>query len=123
MFTTRFRLCRLQGIAINVDVSWLIILALLMWTLLSAFREVVPGLAAGMYWLMSALAALAFFACILLHELGHAVVAQRVGIPVRGITLFVFGGVAEMEAEPASARSEFLMAVAGPLVSVFLAAL
>ena len=70
---------------------------------------------------MGLITALAFFVCILLHELGHALVAQRLGIPLRGITLFLFGGVAELEGEPESAGAEFLMAIAGPAVTVFLA--
>jgi Zn-dependent protease/CBS domain-containing protein len=67
--------------------------------------------------------ALGFFLCIVLHELGHAMVARRVGIPIRGITLFLFGGVAEMTGEPPSAGREFAMAIAGPLVSAVLALL
>jgi Zn-dependent protease len=123
MFGTRWRLFRLLGIPISLDASWLIILALLTWTLISLFREAVPGLAVATYWAMGLAAALAFFTCIVLHELGHALVARKVGIPIRGITLFLFGGVAEMEDEPPSAGSEFLMAIAGPVVSAVLAAM
>src|SRR5271169_5355765 len=99
MFGTRWRLFRLLGISISVDASWLIILALLTWTLIDLFREAVPDLPAAAYWLMGLAVALAFFTCVVLHELGHAVVARAVGIPIRGITLFLFGGVAEMEGE------------------------
>ena len=69
---------------------------------------------------MGLITALASFACILLHELGHALMAQARGMPIRGITLFLFGGVAEWD-EPPSAATEFLMAVAGPIVSIILA--
>ena len=121
MFGTRWRLFRLLGIPISLDASWLIILALLTWTLIDLFREAVPDFPVATYWVMGLFAALAFFTCIVLHELGHALVAKAVGIPIRGITLFLFGGVAEMEDEPPSASSEFLMAVAGPAVSAVLA--
>jgi Zn-dependent protease/CBS domain-containing protein len=120
MFDTRWRLFRLLGIPISLDASWLIILVLIVWSLVILFRAVVPGLPPVEYWTMGAIAALSFFACILLHELGHAVVARARGMPIRGITLFLFGGVAEMEGEPPSAGSEFLMAVAGPAVSALL---
>lgn len=123
MFGTRWRLFRLLGIPIGLDASWLIILALLTWTLIDLFHKEVPGLAPGAYWIMGLGAALAFFTCIVLHELGHALVARAVGIPIRGITLFLFGGVAEMEDEPPSASSEFWMAIAGPAVSAVLAAI
>jgi Zn-dependent protease/CBS domain-containing protein len=123
MFGTRWRLFRLLGIPISLDASWLIILALLTWTLIDLFRGAVPGLPFATYWVMGLGAALAFFTCIVLHELGHALVARAVGIPIRGITLFLFGGVAEMEDEPPSASSEFLMAIAGPAVSAVLTAL
>jgi Zn-dependent protease len=122
MFGKRWQLFRLLGIPISVDASWLVILALLTWTLVSFFSQVITGLPPAAYWLMGLGAALGFFACIVLHELGHALVARAVGIPIRGITLFLFGGVAEMEGEPRSAGSEFLMAVAGPAVSALLVA-
>jgi Zn-dependent protease/CBS domain-containing protein len=121
MFRTRWRLFRLAGIPINVDASWLIILALITWTLAGFFRGEVPGLETSDYWLMGLVAALVFFTCIVLHELGHSLVARRLGIPLRGITLFLFGGVAELEGEPTSAGREFAMAIAGPVVSVVLA--
>jgi Zn-dependent protease/CBS domain-containing protein len=70
---------------------------------------------------MGLIAALAFFVCILLHELGHAVIGRSQGMPIRGVTLFLFGGVAEMGDEPTSAGNEFFMAIAGPVVSVILA--
>jgi len=123
MFGTRWRLFRLLGIPISLDASWLIILALLTWTLIDLFQVAVPDLPVATYWVMGLAAALAFFTCVVLHELGHALVARAVGIPIRGITLFLFGGVAEMEDEPPSACSEFLMAITGPAVSAVLAAI
>jgi Zn-dependent protease len=118
---SRIRLFRVLGIPISLDVSWLIILALSTWTLQQLFATEVPDQAPETYWLMGGSVSLAFFGCILLHELGHAVVARSTGIPVRGITLFLFGGVAEMEREPPSAGGEFFMAIAGPVVSLVLA--
>src|ERR1700730_6679699 len=121
MFTARIRLIRLFGIPISVDISWLIILALITWTLAEAiFKPALPDASEGERLLLGFFTAVAFFVCIVLHEMGHALVARSRGIPIRGITLFLFGGVAELAAEPPSASSEFLMAIAGPLVSVFL---
>ncbi len=122
MFRSPWRLFRLLGVPINVDVSWLIILALLTWTLASLFAHEMPDWPWPAYVAMGLGTALAFFACIVLHELGHAAVARAFGIPIRGITLFLFGGVAEIEGEPKSARDEFLVAIAGPAVSAVLAA-
>ena len=123
MFTTRWPLFRVGRITIRIDASWLIILALATVSLNGLFRQLVPGLTPASYWAMGLVTALSFFTCIVLHELGHALTAQRVGIPIRGITLFLFGGVAELEGEPPSAGKEFLMAIAGPAVSAVLAAL
>ncbi len=122
MFTKRWQLFRLWGIPVGVDASWLLILALLSWTLAGVFQEAAPQLEEFTSWILGFFTALAFFVCIVLHEFGHALVARRLGIPLRGITLFLFGGVAEMESEPSTARDEFLMAIAGPLVSAALAA-
>lgn len=122
MFRTRMGLFRVGGILISVDASWLIILVLLSWTLSNLFRNEVPDLTPAWYWGMGFVAAMAFFVCIVLHELGHALTAQKLGIPIRGITLFMFGGVAELDREPPSALKEFLMAIAGPLVTVAIVA-
>lgn len=120
MFGTRWQLFRLFGIPIRIDASWLIILALLTWTLGLQFRPELPGIAPLSLWLLALLTALGFFLCIVLHELGHAVTARQLDIPINGITLFLFGGVAEMEGEPPTPLREFLMAIAGPLVTVAL---
>jgi Zn-dependent protease len=128
MFGARWKLFRLLGIPISVDAGWLIILAMLTLSFASGFPallgEYFPEASTVppyLYWVMGLVAALSFFGCILLHELGHAIVARARGMPIRGITLFLFGGVAEIGDEPPSAATEFLMAIAGPAVSVALA--
>jgi Zn-dependent protease/CBS domain-containing protein len=130
MFGARWQLFRLFGIPISVDVSWIIILALLTFSLASGFPDLMhryfPGteqLPVYAYWIMGLVTTLAFFACILLHEFGHTFVGRALGMRIEGITLFLFGGVSELREEPASAGVEFLMAIAGPAVSLLLAAL
>ena len=115
---------RILGIPIGLDFSWFVILALLTWMLAGSyypaeFKDWPPLL----YWFMGALTAIMLFVSVLLHELGHSMVALRYNIPVRSITLFLFGGVAQIGAEPPSAIAEFLIAIAGPLVSLVLAVL
>ena len=122
MFGRGVRLFRLLGFEVRLDWSWLIIALLVTWSLArGVFPYQVRGLSPGAYWWMGAAGALGLFVSIVLHELGHSVVARQFGIPMRGITLFVFGGVAEMEREPPTPRSEFLMAIAGPITSIVLA--
>jgi len=115
---------RILGIPIGLDYSWFVIFALLTWMLADNYYPVEfkdwPPL---MYWFMGAVTAVMLFVSVLLHELGHSVVALRYKIPVRSITLFLFGGVAQIGAEPPSAIAEFLIASAGPLVSLILAVL
>jgi Zn-dependent protease/CBS domain-containing protein len=115
---------RILGIPIGLDYSWFVIFALLTWMLASnyypaEFKDWPPLL----YWSMGAVTAVMLFVSVLLHEMGHSVVALRYKIPVRSITLFLFGGVAQIGAEPPSAIAEFLIASAGPLVSLTLAVL
>jgi Zn-dependent protease len=111
---------RLLGFPVRLDLSWFAGLAVLV--VLS--RELwSPGLAGVAAVGLSAVFALAFFGCVLVHELAHALVARAVGVPTDEIRLFVFGGVARIAGEPADPGAEILVAMAGPLVSVVLAGL
>lgn len=119
MYGRRITLFKLFGFAVRADASWLIIAVLITWSLaVEVFPRLYPSLVWPGYWAMGVLGALLLFVSIVLHELAHSLVARRHGLPIKGITLFVFGGVAEMESEPPSPKTEFLMAVAGPLTSI-----
>ena len=119
--TATFRLGRIAGIEIGAHWSWLLVVALVVWSLADGvFPDTNPGLADGTYLAMAIVATLLFFASILLHELGHAVQAQREGIAIEGITLWVFGGVASLKQEAPSAGAELRVALAGPAVSLAL---
>lgn len=122
MFSNAVRLFTISGFDIKVDPSWLIIAGLITWSLSRHyFPDVFPDQSATTYLYMALSAMLLFFASLLLHELAHSIVARRFGVPVKRITLFLFGGVAELEAEPRSAGVEFWVALAGPLMSFWLA--
>ncbi len=122
--TDRIQIARVIGIPIYLHFSWLIIFGLIVWTLSTGyFPAQYPDLPASSYWAKGLVASLLFFVSILLHELGHAVVAGRHGLRTRSITLFVFGGVAELEKDPKDGQAEFWMAAAGPVVSLALAGL
>ncbi len=119
MFGKRVTLFKLLGFAVRVDVSWLIIAALITWSLATGvFPHYFGGLGEATYWWMGVVGTLGLFASIVVHELSHSLVARRFGLPMRGITLFIFGGVAEMDDEPPSAKAELFMALAGPAVSI-----
>jgi Zn-dependent protease len=121
MFLYRVRLFRLFGFDVHVDASWLLLAVLIAWSLaIGVFPSVVPGLARATYWWMGIAATLGLLFSIVFHEMSHSLVARRFNLPISGITLFIFGGVAEMESEPTSPRAEFLMALAGPVASVVL---
>lgn len=122
MFGKQVTLFKLLGFEIKVDLSWLFLFLLVTWTLTNSFfPSQYEGHPAGIYWRMGIAGALGLFVSIVLHELAHSVVARRYGIPIKGITLFIFGGVAEMGGEPPSAKAEFHMAIAGPIASAALA--
>jgi Zn-dependent protease/CBS domain-containing protein len=107
------------GIRIEIHISWLIIFVLLTATLATGwFPVVVPGVQAPVYWVVSGIAAILFFASVLAHELAHSLVARWRGMPVHSITLFIFGGVSNIEREPRSPGVEFQMAFVGPLASI-----
>jgi Zn-dependent protease len=113
---------RILGIPIGVDYSWFLIFALLTWSLATSyFPAEFSNWSISQYWIVGAATVIFMFGSVLLHELGHSVVALRYKIPVRNITLFIFGGVAQIGAEPPSAVSEFWIALAGPVVSFVLA--
>lgn len=113
---------RVLGIPIRLDFSWFLIFALVAWTLaVSYFPGEFKNWSTVQYWAVGIVTAIMFFASVILHELGHSAVAQRYKIPVSSISLFVFGGVSQIETEPPSAKAEFFMAIVGPLVSFALA--
>ena len=116
-----FTIGRIAGISVGVNWSWLIVFALITWTLAaSIFPSTNPGLADGAYVAMALIAALLFFTSLLLHEYGHALQARRDGMEIEGITLWLFGGVAKFRGMFPSAGAEFRIAIAGPLVSLAL---
>lgn len=123
MFRHTIPIGRVFGIPIDLDYSWFLIAALITWLLSVNYYPVeFKGGTSVEYWLMGAATAVLFFASIVAHELAHSWVALRYKVPVRRITLFVFGGVSQIAGEPPSARAEFLIAVAGPLTSFAFAA-
>jgi Zn-dependent protease/CBS domain-containing protein len=122
--TPNLRVGRIAGIEIGLNWSWLVVVALIVWTLArGVFPETNPSLSEGTHLAMAVVAALAFFCSLLLHELGHAFRARREGIEIEGITLWLFGGVARFKGAFPSAGAEFWVAIAGPLVSLALGVL
>jgi Zn-dependent protease/CBS domain-containing protein len=113
------RIARLFGVDIGIHLSWVVIALLVTYMLaVVQFPALYHGWAPAEYWLVAALTALLFFASVLGHELSHAIVARRMGLQVRRITLFIFGGAAELESDARRPRDEALIAAAGPLASV-----
>jgi len=121
VFGRTITLFRLFGFRVRIDLSWFLIAALVTWSLaVGAFPLYYEDLATTTYWWMGIGGALALFVSIVVHELCHSLAARRFGMEMRGITLFVFGGVAEMSEEPPNAAAEFVMALAGPASSIAL---
>jgi Zn-dependent protease/predicted transcriptional regulator len=121
MFGKSVKLFTLFGFEVKVDISWLILALLITWSLARGlFPYYFKNLPITTYWWMGVVGAIGLFFSIIFHELWHSLIARKYGLPIKGITLFIFGGVAHMEEEPESAKVEFLMAIAGPVSSIIL---
>ena len=121
--TSSIRIGRVAGVEIGIHWSWALIVALIVWSLADqVFPEMNPGFADGTYVAMAVIAVLLFFGSLLLHELGHATRALREGMEIEGITLWIFGGIAQFRGRFPSAGAEFRIAIAGPLVTLAIAA-
>ena len=119
MFGKRITLFTVLGFTVRIDLSWIVIAFLITWTLAEGtFRAEGKVYWPGTRWAMGVVGAAGLFASIIFHELWHSLVARRFGMEMKGITLFIFGGVAEMNEEPPSAKAEFFIAIAGPIASV-----
>jgi Zn-dependent protease len=117
-----FQAFRIAGIPVRIDLGWLLVFALITWSLATGyFPQVLPELASGAAWLHGVGAAALLFVSVFLHELAHALVARRLGMRVTGIRLHLFGGVSELAAEPRTPRAEVSVAAVGPLTSFALA--
>ncbi|MFT7824548.1 MAG: site-2 protease family protein [Sulfurimonas sp.] len=124
MLRRKRELFKLLGFTVSVDVSWGIILFLVIWSLAEgAFPAYYPNLSMQTYWIMGVIGALGLFVSIIIHEFSHSLVARKYGLDIKGITLFIFGGVAEMKDEPDNPKTEFFMAIAGPIASLLLSVL
>jgi Zn-dependent protease/predicted transcriptional regulator len=121
MFGKRIKLFTILGFEVRIDLSWIIIAVLVTWTLAAGvFPHYYKNLSKATYWWMGAAGAVGLFISVILHELSHSLISRKRGLPIKGITLFIFGGVAEMREEPESAKTEFLMSVAGPISSILI---
>jgi len=117
VFGTPWRIARVAGIDIKVDTSWLLIALFIGYTFFARFDLLYDELTGGEAVALAAAAAVVFFGSVLVHELAHSVFARARGIPVKGITLFLFGGATEITTESRSPKDEFVIAVVGPLTS------
>lgn len=122
MFGKGIRLFRILGFDVKVDPSWIVLAVLVAWSLSTGlFPMQVKDLSTGTYWMMGIVGAAGLFLSIIVHEFSHSLVARKGGMPMKGITLFIFGGVAEMGDEPPGPGTELMMAAAGPLASIAIA--
>jgi Zn-dependent protease/predicted transcriptional regulator len=116
------RLIKVLGIQVSIDYTWFIVFVFFAWSLaVGYFPHYYPGLGRGTYIGMGVVSSLLLFLCVLIHELSHSYTANRLGLSVREITLFIFGGIASLDKDPESAGTELKVALAGPLASAVLA--
>jgi Zn-dependent protease/CBS domain-containing protein len=119
MFGKRIKLFKIFGFEVGIDWSWIILAILIAWSLSVGFFPFrFKNLSTETYWLMGIAGAFGLFFSIVFHEMCHSLVARKYGMPMKGITLFIFGGVAEMGEEPPTPKAEFMMAIIGPISSI-----
>ena len=122
MFERKMPLFTLFGFKVSIDITWFVLAVLITWWLAKGvFPHYFTGFSNNTYWWMGAAGAIGLFVSIIFHEFCHSLAARKFDLPMKGITLFIFGGVAEMDKEPENAKSEFFMAIVGPISSVVLA--
>ena len=122
MFGRQVTLFEIFGFRVKLDLSWAFLALLIAWSLAQGlFPTLYEGLTVATYWWMAIVGVIGVLISLVVHELSHSLVARRFGLQIRGITLFLFGGVAEMQEEPHSAKVECLMAIACTLASGMLA--
>jgi Zn-dependent protease/predicted transcriptional regulator len=119
----QIKLGRIFGVQVGLHYSWLIIALLVTLSLVGQFSAVNPSWGLAVIWTIAIITSLMFFTSLLLHELSHAAVARSQGLPVRSITLFALGGVAQIEKEAENAKTEFWMAIVGPITSIVIGAI
>ena len=112
----------LLSIPVHIDRSWFMVLAFVTWSLASDyFPSIMPGVENAVYWMTGLVSAILLFACVLLHEFGHSLMAMRYGMTIDRVTLFMFGGVAQLVGQLRRPSMELVVALAGPLVSAVIA--
>jgi Zn-dependent protease len=117
---SNIKLGKVSGIEIGLNYSWFIIAALIVFSLVDRFRETHASWTRGEIWTVALVTAALFFISLLLHELAHSWVAQKRGLRVKAITLFALGGVSQIQDESTDAKTEFWVAIAGPIASVMI---
>lgn len=121
MFGKKIHLFTLFGFKVGIDITWFILAVLIVWSLAEGlFPYFYEGLKTSTYWWMGVAGAIGLFFSIIFHEFFHSIIARHYGLPMKGITLFVFGGISEMDEQPDKPKTELLMALAGPLSSIVL---
>lgn len=124
MWGRSIKVTELGGFDIKVDASWLLIAALIIWSLSSGYLpDALPEASEAALLIAAVVATLGLFTSLVLHELAHSIMARRLGLKINGITLFLFGGVAEMDSEPSDPKVELQVAIVGPIASLALAGL
>ncbi len=122
MKSNTIKLGKILGIPIGLDPSWFLVFALITWVLAANYFPLdFKNWTRLQYWSVAAVTSIIFFLSVLLHELGHSIMALRYKLPVKSITLYIFGGMSEITSEPTNASAEFVIAFAGPLTSLLLA--